>query len=176
MSIAEEAVASLADELRGFDAVIVAAFGDPGRARLAAALGVPVIGIGEASMEEAARQSGGRFSVATTTPLLEHAIRALAESYGHGEALASVRTPAEDSRGGAAAPMEDPAAVEEALERCIRTAIETDGARAVIVGGGPLGAAAAALATRLGGECQVVEPIPAAVRRLARYILRCSYW
>ena len=48
----------------GFDALIVAGFGDPGVAELAARLSVPVVGIGGAGMAEAAA-GGRRFSVVT---------------------------------------------------------------------------------------------------------------
>ena len=57
----------------GVDAVVVAAFGDPGVLRLRAVLTVPVVGIGEAAMHEAARD-GRRFGIATTTPGLARSI------------------------------------------------------------------------------------------------------
>jgi allantoin racemase len=54
--------------------IIVAAFGDPGAAELRATSVVPVIGIGEAAMREAA-QGGRRFGIATVTPALWPASR-----------------------------------------------------------------------------------------------------
>ena len=109
------------------------------------------------------RFAPGRFAVATTTPSLRASIRALAESCGAGGALVSVRTP----EGDAAALMADPRAVEDALDQLVRAAIDEDGARAVVIGGGPLGRVARALAPRF-ASCPIVEPIPAAMALVAR--------
>lgn len=158
LAVAADAVLAAAGAFSEDAAVIVAAFGDPGRDRLAAALDIPVVGIAEAAMAEAAALSRGRFAIATTTPDLADAIRARAAAYGHGQALVAVRTPAGD----AAALMADPAAVEAVLEDLCRQAIEEDGARAVVIGGGPLARAARALAHRF--AVPIVEPIPAAAR------------
>ena len=51
-----------------------------------------------------------------------------------------------------------------ALKRAAHVVITTDGAEAIIIGGGPLAAAAKELRGRL--AVPVLEPIPAAVRRL----------
>ena len=91
---ASDAVVALAPRLKSYDAVIVAAFGDPGRARLVDELSpIPVVGIGEASMLEAERLSEGRFAVAQTIPTLNDSIQQLAEAVGCGQALVSVRAP-----------------------------------------------------------------------------------
>ena len=157
---AADAVLALAPTLAGFDAAIVAAFGDPGRAALARLWKRPVVGIAEAGMAEAASLSGGRFSVVTTTSGLKDAIRDVAIDYGWGPALASIRT----TSGDAAGLMADPARLEAALADLIRKAIAEDGARAVVIGGGPLAKAARALARRF--SVPVIAPIPAAVRAL----------
>ena len=73
LAVAADAVAALAPELCDADAVIVAAFGDPGLDALRAALNVPVTGIAEAGMVEAA-EGGRRFAVVTTTPDLRDQI------------------------------------------------------------------------------------------------------
>ncbi|WP_254047639.1 aspartate/glutamate racemase family protein [Streptomyces aureus] len=52
------------------------------------------------------------------------------------------------------------------LERAVRACVERDGARAVVIGGGPLGDAAEGLRTRC--AVRIVAPIPAACRALAR--------
>jgi len=56
----------------------------------------------------------------------------------------------------------------EALAEAVRQSIRCDGAQAVIIGGGPLGQAAIALASRF--TTPIIAPIPAAVRRLMRAI------
>ena len=58
------AAAEIPDAIGG---IIVSAFGDPGRAALAARLDIPVIGIGE-SAAIAAASGGRRYAVVTHTP------------------------------------------------------------------------------------------------------------
>lgn len=149
-------VASLADELKAFEAVIVAAFADPGVEALTAA-GIDVVGIAEAAMTTAARH--GRFSVATTTPALRGLIEARAAHHGLGAALASVRTSTRDP----ADLMGDPAALDAALARAVDEAV-SDGARAVVIGGGPLTDAAERL--RAASPVPLIVPIHAALSRL----------
>lgn len=156
LALAADAVCALAAGLDpdGWDGVIVAAFGDPGIDALRARLSVPVTGIGEAGLAEAARD-GRRFSVVTTTPLLAAAIARAASRHA---GFRGVRlTP-----GDPAALTADPAALRAALERCCSDAVGLDGAEAVVIGGGPLAAAARVIAPRL--AVPVIEPVPAAVR------------
>jgi Asp/Glu/hydantoin racemase len=155
---AADVVARMAPSLaRTADGVIVAAFGDPGVEALRAALSVPVAGIAACAMGEAAA-GGRRFAVVTTTPALVAAIAARAGSLGLGRQLAGVRT----TEGLPQALMADRQRLVAALERAARRAIAEDAAEAIIIGGGPLAAAAQALRNRL--PCPVIEPIPAAVR------------
>ncbi|CAN5497764.1 aspartate/glutamate racemase family protein [soil metagenome] len=140
------------------DAIIVSAFGDPAVERLRALTSIPVTGICEASMIEAAGESR-RFGVATVTPEYAGVIKAKAESLGLGERYVGIRLTPGDPRALAA----DAHALAEALGEAVRLNIEVDGAQAVIIGGGPLGQAAETLAPRFG--VPVVGPIPAAVRR-----------
>lgn len=145
-----------------YHGVIVAAFGDPGLDAARRLLAIPVTGLAEASL--LAASAHGRFSVVTTTPALVDSIEGLAERYGCAGALASVRlTP-----GDPAVTMRDPARLVDALETGCREAIEKDGALAVVIGGGPLAAAAQALRVRL--SVPVVEPIPAALARMLAII------
>lgn len=164
LAVAADAVLALASGLSGFDGVIVAAFGDPGRSTLAARLQCPVVGIAEAGMAAAAGLSNGRFAVATTTPALRQSIQATAERYGHGAALASIRI----TSGDPGVLMADPAALEAALADAVAAAIREDGARSVVIGGGPLGRAAAALQQQF--DIPIVAPLPAAVVLLRRRI------
>jgi allantoin racemase len=149
LRVARDVVAGMAASLaRNADGVIVSGFGDPGVEKLRETLSVPVIGIAEAAMREAA-SFGGPFAVVTTTPALLVTISAFAEKLGLGSLLASVHT----TEG---AP-EDIMSDNELLET-------------IIVGGGPLAAAARALRDRL--AVRMVEPIPAAMRRMTADLLQ----
>lgn len=146
------------------DAVIVAAFGDPGATELRAALGIPVFGIGEASVRKAAR--GGRFAIVTSTPQLREALESLVETHCPTADFAGVFVPARD-------PLElaqDPDRNVEALDGAIDAAVAA-GAGCVVIGGGPLTDAARRLAART--DVDVVEPVPCAVR-LALATLRST--
>lgn len=110
-------------------------------------------------MAEAAGQDR-RFAVATTTPGLAAAIGRAAAGYG--PLFRGVRlTP-----GDPAALTSDPAALQDALRRCCAEAIELDGAEAVVIGGGPLAAAARALRPLF--AVPIIEPVPPAVRLAVR--------
>jgi len=139
-------------------AIIVAAFGDPGAAELRNAVTVPVIGIGEASMREAA-SGGRRFGIATTTPALVGSIETMVEQVGLGRWFTGARVPAGDPLSLAA----DATRQEAALARAATECFDLDGAAAVIIGGGPLSGAARTLREQFGRR--IVEPVPAAVRR-----------
>ncbi len=139
--------------------VIVAAFGDPGLAELRERLSVPVTGICEAAMAEAAA-GGRRFGVATTTPDLLGAIDARALALGHGALYTGTRV----TPGDPVALLATPRELEDALAEAVLTCVRQDGAEAVVIGGGPLGQAAESLSARL--SIPVVAPVPAAVRAL----------
>jgi Asp/Glu/hydantoin racemase len=156
---AAEAVAEaeVAIRARAPDAVIVAAFGDPGRAALAERLAVPVIGIGEAGMRAGAA-GGRRFAVVTTTPALVGSITAMAERLGLAKQFAGV----ELTEGDAATVTGDPMLLPGALEAASRRAIAEGDVAALVIGGGPLAEAARGLAF---AGIEIVEPVPAAVAR-----------
>ena len=155
----EALVGSLPGPVRG---VIVAAFGDPGIEAVRAALTCPVVGIGEASFAEAA-DGGRRFGVATTTPGLVDAIAARVEAMGHGAAFTGTCLTAGDPF----ALMREPEALLRALAGAVEDCIAA-GAERVIIGGGPLAQAAARLRAETGRE--IVEPLPAAARMMARLL------
>lgn len=157
---AETAVAVAAGrDFGGFDGVIVSAYIDPGIDRVRAALPVPVVGIGEASMRAAA--AVGRFSVAMTTPGLVDWVRRYAERLGLADRLASIPCTTDEPH----ALMADPDRVLAALDGLIRRAVAEDGAEAVVIGGGPLADAARTLAAT--SPVPLIEPVPAAVREMA---------
>lgn len=144
------------------DGVIVSAFLDPGRAELAARLPVPVVGIAQASMAEAATH--GRFAILSTTPELSAAMTGLIDGYGHAEACVGIVGISEDPH----AVMGDPNRLVEALAALLERAVRDLSAEAVIVGGGPLVDAARAL--RGTAPVPLIEPIPAAARLIARLV------
>ncbi len=156
LEIAAQAVASLWDQLADVDGVIVSAFGDPGLEELRQRLTVPVTGIAEAAMQEAA-SGGRRFAVVTTTPDLVASIAAKASEAGHGSFAGTWVTPGDPQT-----LMADPGQLTEALYTACLAAMEHGAAKALIIGGGPLAVAARSLATRL--PVPIIEPVPAAAR------------
>ncbi len=85
MIVGEEDLRAAADAVGALDVanccgVIVAAFGDPGAEALRRRLTVPVVGIGEAAMREAAQH--GSFGIATTTPALAASIASKVRQFG----------------------------------------------------------------------------------------------
>ncbi|MET8505245.1 aspartate/glutamate racemase family protein [Streptomyces sp. NPDC004787] len=160
----------------------VSAFGDPGVPELRGLPGpsrvpgrepqpgpvsapVPVVGIGEAALAEAAT-GGRRFGIATTTPLLAASIDALVARLG----LTAGYTGARFTAGVPERLAARPEALLAALETAARACVGRDGAEVVVIGGGPLGDAAEALRSRL--AVPVVAPVPAACRRIARALGR----
>ena len=141
------------------DGIVVAAFGDPGVDRLRTLAQVPVAGIAEAALLEAAEGSR-RFGVATVTPALSDAIAARVADLGLTPLYTGIRLTAGDP----AALAGDPRRLVEALADAVAHCIDEDGAGAVVIGGGPLGDAATALAARF--DVPIVAPIPAAIRRI----------
>lgn len=152
---AAEAVVALAPRLGSANAVIIAAFGDPGLTILRRRLFMPITGIAEAGMAEAA-QGGRPFAVVTTTPDLRDHIGKTAAGYGHDGFLGTWTTP-----GDPAALTENGPALHDALAEAGNDAIRA-GAKAIVIGGGPLAEAARTLAREV--SVPLIEPVPAAVR------------
>jgi allantoin racemase len=148
-------------EAANVDGIIVGAFGDPGLAALCERVAVPVVGIAEAAILEAAAE-GRRFGVATTTPALIEVIVERVRELG----LAGCYTGIRLTQGDPMTLVADPPRLVEALAEAVQLSIRCDSAEAVIIGGGPLGQAAIALAPRF--TTPIIAPIPAAVRRLLR--------
>ncbi|MFG2333139.1 aspartate/glutamate racemase family protein [Streptomyces sp. NPDC048604] len=138
-------------------ALIVGAFGDPGLAELRARAGVPVVGLAEASLREAA-EGGARFGVATTTPRLAGSIGARVAELGLTAEFTGVRLTTDDQEHLSTRPHDLLAQLSAAIHR----SLTQDGATRVVVGGGPLGEAARALRPRYPTE--LIAPIPSACR------------
>jgi allantoin racemase len=150
-------------EAAGVAGIIVSAFADPGLAALRAGVDIPVVGIAEAAMLEAA-VDGRRFGVATVTPALVRLIADYARQLG----LAVLFTGTRLTAGEPLALIADPVRLADALADAVQCAIRCDGAEAVVIGGGPLGQAAMTLSPRF--ATPVIAPIPAAMSRLMRML------
>ncbi|MGF4043546.1 aspartate/glutamate racemase family protein [Paenarthrobacter nitroguajacolicus] len=142
-------------------AVIVAAIGDPGRAQLDDELDIPVIGIGQGSVYEAAQDSHGglrHFGMATSTPLLVEALGKLVADHGFQEHFTGVRLTLSEPLVLAA----DPERQFQELAQAVTEATATDNTEAVIIAGGPLSATARRLAETTAVD--IIQPIPSACR------------
>lgn len=147
--------------------VIMACFGDPGLHWLRANTTVPVVGICEAALMEAA-VSGRRFGIATTTPDLAPTIQARVELLGLNAHYTGIRL----TTGEPHALVASRNALHDALAAAITCSIRADHAQAVIVGGGPLGQAAQALAPHF--NVPLIAPITSAVNHVVAAITACE--
>ena len=147
------------DTGRTWAGIIVSAFGDPGIESLRAGAHVPVAGICEASLLEAA-SGGRRFGIATVTPELAGLIQDKVDGLGLTALYTGIRlTPGAPRELAADAPR-----LQHELALAVDLCIQSDGAQAVVIGGGPLAQAAGQLQLLYG--VPIIEPIPAAVRQM----------
>ena len=154
------ALDALAEAGPGFDAVLLACFGDPGLFALKEASAAPVVGLAEASMFEAAAH--GRYSIVTGGALWKVMLERLALSLGRQDEIASIR-PITLTGDAIAA---DPDGAIALLAEEARTAARHDGARAVILGGAALAGLAARIAPMVG--VPVIDSVHAGARVAAR--------
>lgn len=122
------------DEVRmgdwdGFDAYIVACYGDPGLHAAREVTLRPVIGIAEASLYTASILAA-RFSIVTVIPRIKTMLEEMVENYGFGRKVVNVRT----------TPLyvldieRDPAGALETLREEARRAVAEDDAEAILLG------------------------------------------
>jgi allantoin racemase len=152
------AVAQLAAEHHArFDAIVVAAFGDPGLAGLREVSPVPVTGLTEAALASA-HLLGHRFSIIAISQRIQAWYRETVESYGFVDRLASIR--ALDR------PLSSIGGVQEehaqALQALAERAVREDGAEVIVLAGAPLAGLARSLEGRL--PVPVVDGVSSAVR------------
>lgn len=145
----------IAENLDGADAVVIAAFGDPGLVAARELFDLPVVGMAEAAVMSAA-MLGERFSVVTFSPLMTRWYAESVRDSGLGARFAGVRTPSSrqvDVKRVASDLRAD-------LIALANQAVEEDGADVVILGGAPL----AGLAPDIAGEVPaiLIDPIAAA--------------
>lgn len=152
------AVAQVAAEhAQGHDAVIVAAFGDPGLGGLREVLPMPVLGLTESALASACLL-GHRFSIVAISQRISAWYREVVEANGLVGRLASICA-LDQPLPGIGSVQTDHAQALRAL--CLR-AVEEDGAEVVVLAGAPL----AGLARTLRGELPVpvVDGVSSAVR------------
>ena len=146
-----------AEHVQGCDAVVVAAFGDPGLAALRELLPVPVTGMTEAALATA-HLLGHRISIIAISQRIQAWYREVVEAYGFGGRLASIR--ALDRPISAIGGVQQEHA--QALKALAERAVADDGADVIILAGAPL----AGLARTLQGQLPVpvVDGVSSAVR------------
>jgi Asp/Glu/hydantoin racemase len=146
-----------AEHHRRFDAVVVAAFGDPGLAGLREVLPIPVTGLTEAALASA-HLLGHRISIIAISQRIQAWYREVVESCGFGARLASIR--ALDR------PLPSIGAVQEeharSLQALAERAVDEDGADVIVLAGAPLAGLARSLQGRL--PVPVVDGVSSAVR------------
>lgn len=152
------AAAQLAAEHHArFDAVIVAAFGDPGLPALREALPCPVTGLSEAALASACLL-GHRFSIVAISQRIRAWYRETVHGYGLEGRLASIR--------GLDEPLADIGTVQgdqgERLVALAERCVAEDGADVIVLAGAPLAGLARTLRGRLPVPC--VDGVSSAVR------------
>ena len=152
------ATAQLAAERHaGHDAVIVAAFGDPGLTALREVLPVPVLGMTESALASACLL-GHRFSIIAISQRIAAWYRESVEANGLISRLASIRA-LDRPLANIGSAQEDNRA--QLLALCER-AVDEDRAEVLILAGGPLAGLARSLAGQL--PVPVVDGVSSAVR------------
>ena len=148
----------------GFDAVLLACFGDPGLFALRELSPVPIVGLAEAAMQEAAQV--GRYSIVTGGMLWKPMLSRLAHALGLSDAIASIR-PITLTGDQVAA---DPEGALKFLAVEAQTAADQDGAQAVILGGAALAGLAARIAPLV--SVPVIDNVHAGARAALRLALQ----
>ncbi|GAA1724570.1 aspartate/glutamate racemase family protein [Isoptericola hypogeus] len=141
------------------DAVLVAAFGDPGMPGLKELVDVPVVGITEAALATASLL-GVRFSIVAISERITAWYRDCVDRAGLTSRLASIRSLRDPLRG-IGTVQED---FREDLVRLAHDVVEHDGADVVILAGAPLAGMAREVAHRL--PVPVVDGISAGVAQV----------
>ncbi len=152
------ATAQLAAEHHArFDAVVVAAFGDPGLSALREVLPCPVTGLTEAALASACLL-GQRFSIVAISQRIRAWYRETVSAYGLDSRLASIR--------GLDEPLADIGNVQgnqgERLVALAERCVDEDGADVIVLAGAPLAGLARSLRGRL--PVPAVDGVSSAVR------------
>lgn len=149
----------------GYDAAVIACFDDTGLAEARAAVGFPVIGIGQAAFHTATMY--GRFSVITTLQVSVPVIEDNIQQYGMTEACANIH-----ASGVPVLSLEsDPDNARPRLQACAVLAATQDQADALVLGCAGMSAFGAAMTEASG--LPAIDGVAAAVG-LARTVLKAS--
>jgi allantoin racemase len=145
------------------DGAVTAAFSDPGLALARQSVPVPVVGIGEASMKEAARH-GRRIVIVSSNKSNQAIYRNYATVYGVAERLANIRF---FDRPAAAGNLQSEHLV-ATVATLVRLAVAEDEADVIIVAGGPLAGVAEQVSSQF--SVPVLDCVGCAVQRIERWI------
>lgn len=147
----------LAEHYQGYEAAVVAAFGDPGLAAAREMLPIPVVGLTEGALMSAA-MLGGRFSIVAISKRIRAWYQETVEQHGLAGRLASIRC-LDESLADIGTVQTDKA--EQLLALC-ELAVRQDGADVIIIAGAPLAGLARSIAGRI--PVPVVDGVSSAVR------------
>ena len=152
------AAATIAAECQNkHDALVIAAFGDPGLAGIREAIDIPVIGMTEAALLSAC-MLGGRFSIIAISHRITAWYRETVQMHGLIDRLASIRC--------LNTPLQNIGTVQQDHKQRLRElcdlAVEEDGADVIIIAGAPL--AGLARAIRADMPVPLVDGVSSAVR------------
>ena len=147
----------VAEHAPGHDAVVIAAFGDPGVPGIREALDIPVVGLTEAALASACLL-GSRFAIVAISRRIRAWYRESVEHNGLIGRLASIRSLDQ--------PLRDIGKVQDDHARQLKAlcaaAVEEDGADVIILAGAPLAGLARTIKAEL--PVPVVDGVSSAVR------------
>lgn len=151
-----EVLTIIAEQQSDVDAVIIAAFGDPGLTAARDLFDLPVIGVSEAAMLTAC-MVGDRFALVTFSRNLQRWYEECVAAHGLGERFAGIHIP--DVAFGSLKTVQDE--ISGALVDVANEAAASTGADSIILAGAPL----AGLAPKIAGQIvrPAIDPISAAV-------------
>ena len=152
------ALEMLAEAGPGFDAAIIAAFGDPGLFGARELFSFPIVGLAEAAMLTAC-MVGQRFSIVTFSRVLAPWYWECVAMHGLEARCSGIRTLDESFQSISNVQVEK----EESLIRIANKAVDEDGADVVILSGAPLAGLADKVKNRI--SVPVIDPVAAAVRQ-----------
>jgi allantoin racemase len=149
------------------DALVIAAFGDPGLAGIREAVDIPVVGLSEAALLSAC-MLGGRFSIIAISHRIKAWYRETVQMHGLIDRLASIRCLNQSVRDIGTVQLDH----ERRLRELCKLAVEEDGADVIIIAGAPL----AGLARNIRADIPVplVDGVSSAVRHAETLIALAS--
>ncbi|MCX6497536.1 MAG: aspartate/glutamate racemase family protein [Arthrobacter sp.] len=142
----------------GARGVLVGAFGDPGLLAARELLDIPVLGIGESALAEAAER--GDFAILTIQPASVPLVRELVRNNNYEDACVTIEALPVSVLEAAS-----PAAIRGRLLSVGRELGRDPRVKSIVLGGAPLGVHAEYLSDQVGVE--FIDPVTAGVKRLA---------